>query len=229
MHRRLFTTIASVLLLSTSSFAVVVVQSGNRPYPAEHFNEWPGLIDVVNDASRVGIVWCNGNAWLSYRGDVSALNRMLKEFAEVEADARIVVLVPARRRSATQDVAQTKADEPDWKLNVVQGAVRKHRLGKLRHIDDLNPKLWISVDDRIPLDSLEIPDGITLLQTADIRARHAQTIATGSQYVKMRAENELRQFEAEIPIEGSDAEVYRTRLAAIEEFVQRHAAAKSMD
>ena len=229
MPRRLFAMIASVLLLSTSSFAVVVVQSGNRPYPADPFNEWPGLIDVVNDASRVGIVWCNGNAWLSYRGDVSALNRMLKEFAEVEADARIVVLVPARRRTEVQDVAQRRTNEPLWKLNVALGAVRKHRQGKLRHIDDLNPKLWISIDDHIPLDALEIPDGITLLQTGDIRARHAQTIATGSKYVKMRAENELRQFEAEIPVEGPDAEEHRARLAAIEEFVRKHAAAKSLD
>jgi hypothetical protein len=226
MSRRLFAVIASVLLVPATSFALLI-GGGKEPLAEGNYRDWPGLADVVNDASRVSWSWCNGSEWLLYRGDAAALNRVLREFAEVEAEQRPVVLLPFTPRTAASDGAKQKFTEPDWKLHIVKGAVRSmHRRWGIESVDDLHPTLWVSVSERLPLNELEIPDNIRLLQTADIRRDYENGIRNGRERGPESAREALERFDSAIPQDGPAAEEYQARLAAIDEFVRQHAAAK---
>lgn len=211
MTRRLLAVMSSALLLPTTCFAVLFSTKGNEPIPAQNYTAWPGLVDVVNDESRIWHMWCNGAEAMTYRGDTAALNRVVKEFAEVQAEERRIVLLPGpqhlyvAKSKANKTGAVASDDEADWKLNFAQG------------FDRADPTLTIYVTNRIDLESLQIPEGITVLETAGLRERYASSVLDGSE----RARREIDILDAAAPNEGDAAAEFRSRLAAIQEFVRQ--------
>lgn len=230
MQRHIFAVLVSILLLPTTSFAVLIC-GGDEPLSAKNFGEWPGLVDMVNDPSRVSHCWCNGSWWLSYRGGAAVLNRVLKEFSEVEAVERNVILMPATAPDDGQTAGKKRpTDPPDWRLHVVQGAVRAwHQHHGLESIYDVHPTLWVYISDRTPLNAIKIPNNIKLLQSADIKNRYIDAIANGSEALKEKAKEELQRFDDKIPKDGPAAEEYQSRLTAVEEFVRVNTSEKPTD
>lgn len=219
MTRRPLKAIVLVLLLPAVSFAAAKFERGNRPKSALNYPNWPGIVDVVNDVSRESWCWVNGGEWLSYRGDTAALNRVLKEFGEVEAEELRVVLLPGpgRIRLPQQtDYDESKdpsGNDADWELRILQGLARWHAEHKGQEAAaDMEPTLTVYVSERIDLNALQIPKLIKVLQRADLHGR---------------AKLEREQFEAEKTVEDADADKFDSRLAAIQEFIQRRQSASA--
>lgn len=229
MPRRLFTVIASVLLLPATCFALAMCERGNRPQSAKNYEKWPGLIDVINDPSRVALFWVNGDERMSFRGDTTALNRLLKEFSEVEAEERRLVLLPGPGRlSLIGKTAEEAATDPegnsaDYELHVIQGLVRGHAQHiHAESIYDMHPTLTVYVTDRIDLHELEIPGNIKVLQHSDRRRRFEVAIALGNVDLRNRAKRMLEYFDSQMPKDGPTADEYQSQLDAIAEFVKQH-------
>jgi hypothetical protein len=233
MTRRLFAALALVLLLPAVSFALGMCERGNKPQSPLNYPTWPGIIDVVNDVSRESLCWVNGDERFSYRGDTAALNRVLKEFSEVEAEELHVVLRPGPGRlaligrKATEASIDASGDYADWELHVIQGIVRGHVLHEqLEAIYDMHPTLTVYVTERTDLKALKIPERIKVVQHADLRERYEDAYAFGDDRVRARVQRVIEEFDAETPKEGTAAEEFQSRLTAIQEFVRRRQAAK---
>jgi len=83
--------------IPTPCLGVVELMDGNQP--VRDFNDaaWPGLVAVVNDPSRV--LFASGpttEQTAFYQGDTAALERILRAFAAVEIEERVVILRPGR-------------------------------------------------------------------------------------------------------------------------------------
>jgi hypothetical protein len=92
-------------------------QFGNEPVGPNE--EWaPGVLAVANDPSRVYRRWINGNEDFCYRGRAAELQRCLSAFAAIEAERRVVRLVPVPGGTLS---FERKAVAYDWRLNVPSG------------------------------------------------------------------------------------------------------------
>jgi hypothetical protein len=67
---------------------------GNKPLNELNYQEWKGIVPVVNHSSRVYHTWVNGNEHFYYQGDVAALADCLKKFAAFPTPLHEVVLRP---------------------------------------------------------------------------------------------------------------------------------------
>ena len=211
---------AAVFCLLTPGVCLALAygESGNKPQSAANYEDWPGLVDVVNDPSRAYLFWCNGDETLWYQGETEDLNRMLEQFAEVDLPERRVVLVPGDGplNKAEKDAAY------DWMLHVVAG-IAKGRIDhfQLEKVEDVHPTLTVYVTDRIDLDALEIPEGVTLVQTADLRSRYEDALESGTENERKAAQRLLDRLDEQVDRKGEDARVYKRRLAEIAAFVER--------
>ena len=232
MSFRLIAALGAVFLVPAVSFAMAMCQRGNKPL-SDNYGAWPGLIDVVNDVSRESWCWVNGDEQFSYRGDTAALNRVLKEFAEVEAKELRVVLRPGPGRLRLLKTADKPAskdpsdDAADWDLHIVEGLARGHiQQEQLEAIYDLDPTLTVYVTERIDLNALQIPERIKVVQHADLRERYEDAYDFGDYRVRKQAKQVLERFDAQTPQDGAAAEEFNSRLEAIQKFVRVRQAAK---
>lgn len=231
MSHRTIAVIISVFLVPAMSFAMAMCQRGNKPLN-DNYSAWPGLIDVVNDVSRESWCWVNGDERFSYRGDTAALNRVLKEFAEVEAEELHVVLRPGPGRlrllkTADKQVSKDPSDDAaDCELHIIEGLARGHiQHEQLEAIYDMDPTLTVYVTERIDLNALQIPERIKVVQHADLRERYEDAYAFGDYRVRERAKRALERFDTETPQEGTAAEEFQSGLEAIQKFVRVRQAA----
>ncbi|MFO1094620.1 MAG: hypothetical protein U0992_15140 [Planctomycetaceae bacterium] len=227
MRRHRLAAALSVALLPAVAFGMAMCERGNNPHSALNYPNWPGIIDVVNDLSRESWCWVNGGETLSYRGDTTALNRVLKEFGEVEAEELRVELLPGPGRlqllKSKEELTDPSDNNADWELRLLQGIVRGHVQHEgMEAIYDMHPTLTIYVTDRIDLNSLEIPARLKVLQHADLRQRYVDGVDFGDYKVRARAKQFLEKFDAKTPQTGAEAEEFKSRLAQIDAFVQKH-------
>ena len=165
-------------LLSIQSFALLTSEVGNKDLAAANYTDWPGLVNAINDQSRVQMVWCNGNEHFAYSGETSDLNRVLKNFAATDVPKLKVVLRPASGESVKVDGMQRAVG---WRINIVGGIARAAITEwKLDSVWQVAPTLTVYVSDLVDLKELEIPqvDKLEVLQLADLR-KHYET-AKGS-------------------------------------------------
>src|SRR5437764_8147461 len=92
----------------------------NAPLNAANYTDWPGIMPVVNHASRVYHWWVNGNEEFYYRGDVAALNDALAKFGEAGSPGREVVLRPGP--GVTHSFDGKQQIEFGWDLHLIGGS-----------------------------------------------------------------------------------------------------------
>src|SRR5436309_2184984 len=83
-----------VLGLSGRAWALGEEDFGNAALNEANFQDWPGIMPLVNHPSRVYHTWVNGNEHFYYRGDIAALNDALRKFAASKAEVHEVLLRP---------------------------------------------------------------------------------------------------------------------------------------
>ncbi len=173
---------------------------GNKPLNEHNFKDWPGVMPIINDKSRVYHQWVNGSEFCCYRGETNALNKVLVNFAKIKSKKLEVVLRPGP--GTAQTFTKGKTVEYDWRIHL-NGGIAAHMATR-----DLGEKIWpthpiltIRVTDRIDLDSLEIPENVTLLTLADLKSRYAQCLSSSDKTVRgwsCGSLAELDKFDTEI-------------------------------
>jgi hypothetical protein len=166
MMRNVSRCIVAVILFALAPLAHGVIpmgteEKGNKPLSPLNYNDWKGIMPIVNDKARVFQTWVNGNEWLFYEGGNEKLNATLVNFSKVEVKNHVVVLRPGpvEHRSFNG-----KTIVPyNWELHVVGG------LAKAKATDDINdlewqkdPVLTIFIGGEIDLERIKFPEGMTL-------------------------------------------------------------------
>jgi len=64
---------------------------GNAALNEANFQDWPGIMPLVNHPSRVYHSWVNGNEHFYYRGDTPALNKDEDDWVKLNAVGALAV------------------------------------------------------------------------------------------------------------------------------------------
>lgn len=156
---------------------------GNEPLNAANFNEWPGVMPVVNHPSRVYHQWVNGNEQCYYQGDVTALNDTLRKFAGVQTEARNVVLRPGP--GEVSNFVETRKVQFSWHLQMY-GGISKYVLGLEdgKKVWSDHPVLTVYTGGTIDLNKVEIPKGVTLLSVTEVKKRTREGLKSKDKTVR---------------------------------------------
>ncbi len=185
--------LASVLAVlaatPTPCLGLVELMEGNQP--VSHFNDaaWPGLLAVVNDASRVLFASGPASETAFYQGDTTALERLLRAFAAAEVEERVVILRPGR---GADDLWMDKTSFYDYRFKVNHGNWRVPVQEKTWNlIRQPHPTLTVFVGGGVDLERLRIPEGITLVGVDVLRERYRQGLLSRDKYVRGAAAHQL--------------------------------------
>ncbi len=133
---------------------------GNKPLSEKNYEEWKGIMPVVNDKARVYQRWVNGNEHFFYKGTTKELNAALAHFAKVEVTNHVVVLRPGPGVAQTFDRAEIPYH---WDLHVISGIARTRAVDDVEDLEwQKDPVLTIYIAGDIDLAKIEIPKGVTL-------------------------------------------------------------------
>ncbi len=149
---------------------------GNEPLAEANFADWPGIVPVVNDSSRVYHSWVNGDESCYYSGSIEALNACLRRFAEVKLPIREVVVRPGPGRTES---FHGKPIGFRWQLHLV-GGIARHMTGL-----DQGAKVWsdhpilhIFVDEVIRPEAIQFPEGVTVTGLDSLKARYIEALSS---------------------------------------------------
>jgi hypothetical protein len=180
---RSITAVGVLLLAASNVWGLGQEHVGNEPLADANYTNWPNVMPVINDTHRVYHRWVNGNEHFFFKGDTLALNTVLKKFAAIEADRLTVVLRPAPGK--TSSFLKDRTFTFNWNLHLL-GGIAKHMstLEFGSNIWDPNPYLHVYVGDAIKLDEIEIPEGVKVLEIANLQIRYAKCLASSNQTVR---------------------------------------------
>lgn len=206
-------------LLANGPAPLGTEQFGNEPLSPQNYTDWPGVVPVVNDPSRVYCNWVNGNEHLYYRGDARALNAALRKFAQLENGPREVVLRPGPGRTKS---FEGKPVAFDWMLHLV-GGIAGHlaTLEKGDRIWSRSPVLHVYLGDRLKIGDLDVPDGIRLIGLDTLKARNLEALGSANQTVRGWGLGHLAELD---PYDPASVEVIVARLKDQEDWVRLNAA-----
>ena len=80
--------------LARPAKSMATEEIGNAPMNELNYQDWKGVMPVIDHHSRVYQIWVNGNEHFYYSGETKLLNEVLENFAGVEGPVREVILRP---------------------------------------------------------------------------------------------------------------------------------------
>ncbi|MEZ5942836.1 MAG: hypothetical protein R3C18_15695 [Planctomycetaceae bacterium] len=169
MRTKALTAVLALVLLSRSSFGLLTSQAGNDPLAAANYTDWPGLVDAINDESRVFTVWCNGGETFDYAGNVDDLNRVLGAFGKTKVPKLEVIVVPSVDTYLPSEKPRTKVD---WRIEICGGIVQHMVIAQeLEPAWNLHPTLTVYASSELDLKGIEIPENVVVTQRDELRTR----------------------------------------------------------
>ena len=160
-----------------SAWALGMEKFGNEDLGEANYRAWPGIAPLVNHTSRVYQNWVNGNEHFFYRGDTTVLNDALGKFAASEAKVHEVLLRPAPCIVKSFDGSKTVPY--NWDLHIVGGiAQHQTKLDQGSKIWSKYPMMTVAVGGDVRLEKIEIPQGVTVVDLADLSARYREALAS---------------------------------------------------
>ena len=180
MKRLALTVMVGLCALGPAVYGMGTEDFGNAPLSAANYRQWKGVMPAVNHESRVYHTWVNGNEHLYYEGDTDALNDALRKFAAIEADVREVVLRPGQGETKS---FRGKRIPYDWLLHIQGGISRREEKGT--NIWDKHPTMAVFVGgDHVELEKIRIPEGVVVLEVADLTARYLEGLKSDNHTVR---------------------------------------------
>jgi hypothetical protein len=131
---------------------------------------WPaGLVGLVNAKQRVHGFWVNAEEKFFYRGDTTALNDFLAQYAKLKDTKLVLVLHPGggEVRSPWDKTSRGPADwtlyfcPRDWLLHAPGGSVQKTDPTTISRVD-----VWLGGSVR--LTDLTVPENVTVESGGEI-------------------------------------------------------------
>lgn len=143
---------------------------GNEPFRDANFKDWPNIMPVVNNKSRVYHTWVNGDERFYFDSDSDKLNELLIDFAKLQGKKEVLILPQA---DDVKTFHRKRSFKFNCQLHLVRGAA-KYIAGKPKGSIywPLDPRLTIHVTPKTDLTKLKIPKGIVLVSLAEIKERY---------------------------------------------------------
>lgn len=190
--------LAVTLFAGGAVFALGEFTCGNRPLNAANYTKWAGIINVINNSHRVYHSWVNGNEDSWFSGTTDDINSAMDEYWRSELESYQIILLPNPGPIATCDSVKVKCN---WRLHVMGGITAAYfkREKDSSNVYDLNPTLYVYVDDASQLKSLRFPSGALLLSPADIRERCLKGVKEGSNTTRGYAASLLASIDSHTP------------------------------
>ena len=179
--------VVSICLVAALSFnsqcrAAATEVIGNKLLNELNYEDWPGLMPVINDMNRVYQVWVNGCENLYYKGGTRELNECLKKFADTPYPVREVVIRPGPAEVKTFKGARMPYD---WELIIIGG------ISKFLTTLERGAKVWnkyptfvIYVGEGIKLNEIRLPAGVQVLELSDLKKRHHEGLLSSDKTVR---------------------------------------------
>jgi len=169
--------------IPSRAWAMAEEDFGNKPLNELNYQEWKGIMPVVNHPSRVYHVWVNGNENFYYQGDVAALGDCLKKFAAFPAPLHEVVLRPGPGTVRSFNGKKTIAF--GWEVHLLGGISGFLKgLPEGEKVWPKSPRMTIYVDAKLDLAKLEIPAGVSLVELAELGRRGREALASKDKTVR---------------------------------------------
>ncbi len=217
--KRIFV-LSSAILIPTVCFALATSEVGNKPLSKANYTDWPGLVDAVNDKSRVYQFWVNGHESFYYVGETASANRVLKEFAETKVPKRELIILPGPGSLVT---IGKKAVTIDYRIEVAGGIVRAALLrGGRSKVQNVHPTMSIYMTENIDLEKLEIPNGLIISQLSDIEKRYETAMKDDDSGVRRHAQTWMKALNKEFRRQGEEFKLLEKQIAEIDSFVTEH-------
>ncbi|MHC4113279.1 MAG: thioredoxin family protein, partial [Planctomycetota bacterium] len=182
-------------------------QCGNKPLNERNYQQWKGIIPVINHESRVYHTWVNGNEHFYYQCGTKALNDILQKFAALDVDVqendilqnlalgvnvREVVLRPGPKKVMTFHKEEQIAYNC---LLHIQGGISRHK-EESTYVFDKYPTMTVFVDgSNITLERIKIPAGVVLIEVADLRYRYLKGLYSKDGWVRGSASHFLAEVD----------------------------------
>lgn len=216
MRSMISTSLLIICLTPSTCWAFAFSVEGNEPQSPANYQRWDGLADLVNQPTRQHLFWCNGSETLSYEGDTAALNQALRVFAQIDCSAHTVVFRP-----------RVPKDKHDWHLNIVEGITRHaYEAWGLADVHFMDPTLVVYVSNRIQLDDVVLPPGVTATQLRDLRQRYNQALTSGTEQAQRAAKRLLEGLDQNAGESPAGRNQYQQRISQIAKFVEQTTAAR---
>jgi hypothetical protein len=184
MRKKVFILINVVLLCITNSltWAAGTEDFGNKPLSEFDYRDWKGIMPIINHPNRVYHRWVNGGEGFYFRGNTQVLNGYLSKFAVLDADVREVVIHPGPATTWTFDDDKVSYD---WQLELI-GGISKHltTLDRGSNIWSKWPTLAVFIGEDIELEKIEIPEGVRVIELADLKEHHREALLSKDKTVR---------------------------------------------
>lgn len=179
-----------VLCLSGRAWALGEEDFGNSALNEANFQDWPGIMPLVNHPSRVYHSWVNGNEHFFYQGDIAALNDALRKFAASKSEVHEILLRPAPGEVKTFNGVKTIPY--NWNLHIVGGIARHlSTLDQGSKVWSSSPTMTVCVGGGIDLEKIEIPKGVSIVDLTDLSRRYRDSFASKDKTVRGWGTGEL--------------------------------------
>ena len=187
-----FVILLVVCSVSQAWAAVFYEDFGDKPIRLieQNHRHWPNIMPLLESRSWVYHRYVNGYEDFYYRGDAKALNDALKKFAAVKAKTHEVLLRPGPGIARSSQDAKTISY--DWNV-YINGGVTRHLI-KLDQGDKVwskSPTITVCVGDGIDLTKIEIPNGVSVVDVADLSRRYRQALTSKDTAVRGAGVDEL--------------------------------------
>ena len=154
----------------TSHFPMGEETIGNKLFSDANFKDWPGIMPVINNDSRVYHTWVNGDERFYFESDFAKMTELVTAFAKLKGKKEILIL-PQATKVRTFDQSQSFGF--NCQLHLV-GGIAKHMAGKAKGSSywPVDPQLTIHVTPTADLTKLKIPKGVKLVTLTEIKQRY---------------------------------------------------------
>lgn len=175
-----------LILISIICSAVKALHTedvGNKQLYEMNYQDWPGVMPLINNKHRTFQTWTNGNEHFYYAGNTKSLNDFLKKYVTYKIDHHEVILRPGPSSTIK---SEDEIIDYDWYLHIRGGI----SLGKAMREENTKvfekfPTLTIFIGkDNIDLKEMKIPQGITLLELSDLRQRYLKGLESQDHEVR---------------------------------------------
>lgn len=174
--------VLSVCSLSSQVWALGTEDFGNNPLHEVDYQDWKGIMPVINHPNRVYHRWVNGSEDFYFRGNTEALNDCLSKFAASDVGVREIVIRPGPATTWTFDGNTVPYD---WQLELI-GGISKHltTLDKGSNIWSKWPTLTVFVGEGIELKKIRIPEGLDVIELRELKKRYREALLSKDKTVR---------------------------------------------
>ena len=164
--------VSGVAIANVSSNLMGTETIGNAPIAGANYKEWPKLMPVINNPSRVYHTWVNGDERFYYQASVEQVNQLLTDFSNLTSKKKEVLILPQREDVSTFD--KSKSFPFNCQMQLVGGIAKATMTMKTK--GDVfwpnAPRLTIHVAPGLDLKAIKVPAECTLVSLAQLKDRY---------------------------------------------------------